>query len=366
MKKILMVSCEGLARGGIQAVMMGIVRHFKSEYQFDMLLFTEEERYYDKEFLSYGGTIIRVPFYEGNNPLRRKLDFYTRKNRLYRSIAAALRKNGPYEVIHCNNSFESGLCLKAAAKAGIPIRIVQSHVCEPQYNKVRTWINRSYLRLIETYATDKIACTPEAGKSLFGKDSSFSVVHNFYDQNRFDPDRYTKANQRALVLTQIGSYSPNKNQLFSLQILKELLTIGTDVHLHFVGFGEYQSTIQAEIQKLGLQNRITFHPADADTPALLNQSAAFLFPSFSEGFGIVLIEAQAMGVRCYVSDTVPQGANVGGCTYLPLSAGAKAWAEKIHADYCANGGAPAPFDCTAFSEHTIMDTFKRLYEGEHI
>lgn len=60
-KRVLMVSCEGLGNGGVQAIMMGIVRNLYTECHFDMLLFTSEKRYYDDEFLKYGGKIFRVP-----------------------------------------------------------------------------------------------------------------------------------------------------------------------------------------------------------------------------------------------------------------------------------------------------------------
>ena len=67
-------------------------------------------------------------------------------------------------------------------------------------------------------------------------------------------------------------------------------------------------------------------PGDADMPKLLSQSSGFLFPSLHEGFGIVLIEAQAMGVKCYASDTVPRATDCGCVIYLPLKDGAKVWA----------------------------------------
>ena len=77
-KRVLLVSCEGLGNGGVQAIMMGIVRNLYTEFHFDILLFTSEKRYFDDEFLSYGGKIFRVPKYEGTNPIRRRFDYYIR------------------------------------------------------------------------------------------------------------------------------------------------------------------------------------------------------------------------------------------------------------------------------------------------
>ena len=44
-KRVLLVSCEGLGNGGVQAIMMGIVRKLSDDFHFDMLLFTSEKRY---------------------------------------------------------------------------------------------------------------------------------------------------------------------------------------------------------------------------------------------------------------------------------------------------------------------------------
>jgi glycosyltransferase EpsF len=52
-------------------------------------------------------------------------------------------------------------------------------------------------------------------------------------------------------------------------------------------------------------------------------------PSAFEGLGIVIIEAQAAGLNCLVSDVVPQEANCGGVYYMSLSKDFKEWAEVM-------------------------------------
>lgn len=363
MKKVLMVSCEGLGRGGVQAVMMSVIREMKQDCLFDMLLFTNQVRYYDDEVLSYGGQIFQIPFYKGSNAILRRLDYFIRGPKIYRNVLRIMRQSGPYDVIHCNNYYESALCVKAASKFGVPVRIAHFHAQMEKQRFPHNVINACYLKMIRKYATHKLACSPSAGESVYGKDADAAAVYNAYDENRFDPGKYPRT-EKSLNLIQIGSYSENKNQLFSLEILAALRSQGKDAKLHFVGFGTYRPKVEERTAKLGLAEYVCFHEADADTPELLSRSAACLFPSKQEGFGIVLLEAQAMGVRCYVSDTVPKDADAGGCCFLSLNDGADRWAEKILADYQQHKGMPGDFDCSAFSTENIIENYRRIYRGE--
>jgi glycosyltransferase involved in cell wall biosynthesis len=58
----------------------------------------------------------------------------------------------------------------------------------------------------------------------------------------------------------------------------------------------------------------------------------FLFPSLYEGLGMVLIEAQTSGLKCFTSlGTVPTESSVTNLvSYLPLERGAKYWADEIY------------------------------------
>src|SRR5699024_9779687 len=104
---------------------MNICRNLPS-VKFDTLLFTDETRYYDNEFKKMGGTIHRIPHYEGSNVFRRRLDYYVRFLRIFVNIYVIL-KNNNYDVIHCHNELESGICNLAAYLAGVKIRIAHAH-----------------------------------------------------------------------------------------------------------------------------------------------------------------------------------------------------------------------------------------------
>ena len=57
----------------------------------------------------------------------------------------------------------------------------------------------------------------------------------------------------------------------------------------------------------------------------------FVFPSLYEGLPVTMVEAQASGMPCIISDKVPTECILteGLVNIMPLSASPEAWAEKI-------------------------------------
>ncbi len=361
--KILMVSCGGFGRGGVQAVMMNFVRNLSDLYCFDALLFTNEIRYYDEEFVSYGGKIIRIPHYNGKSQWRKKIDYYIRGIPLFFKIKNALKKNGPYHAIHCNNVYESALCLLAAKIVGIPVRISHSHTICHSPNVVAKILNVFYARLINKYSTQRIGCSRDACNALFGESVNSVVLNNPYDDSKFDPEKYGNQINTTFTLIQVGRYDNNKNQLFSLEVLKFLKEKKKNVILKLVGFGEkrFVNLLMEKAKDLDVANNIVLLDGTAaNIPLELSKSDAFLLPSKKEGFGITLIEAQAMGLTCFVSDSVPKTTNVGGCIYLPLKDGPEKWASKILETPCQK----RKYDCSRFSSSGVVKQIALLYGGK--
>lgn len=364
MKRVLMVSCEGLGNGGVQAVMMNIIRNMYREFLFDMLLFTSDKRYYDEEFLKYGGKIHRIPRYEGNNKVRKKIDYYIRGVSLYIRVKKLLKEEGPFDIIHCNAEFESAPIMKAASELGIPIRITHTHIISKKHNFVATCLEEYRKKVIDRYSTKRVGCSVEACKSFFLDIEGTFVINNTYDDSRFDPKLYEYLNEDGLHILQVGGFCKTKNQLFSVDVLYKIQKKVKNVHLSFVGFdmGGYEKLIKDEVTCLNLEEYVTFYASDADIPQLLSKSTAFIFPSLHEGFGIAIIEAQAMGVRCFASEGVPKSTDCGGVTFLKLSDGANVWADKIIDAYRKYGNSKDKYDVSNYAIGNVIKSYRKLYE----
>lgn len=366
MKRILLVTNQKLDKAGVQAVILDIARRLKDEYRFDILLITERTGFYDEEFCSLGGEIFRIP--NKKNRVMSKVDYYLRGKKLYNKTLKILKENGPYVAVHCHNEYEAGPCLAAAKKAGIPVRIAHTHIVHSKTHLLHTVFEKINKRLIEKNATHKFGCSSEACYRFYENSETATVLKSPYDSQRFYFGKYEEKELNQPSILQVGSFCDNKNQLFSLDVIAEIKKTYPNVQFNMVGFdlGGISDQINNKIKTLGLEKNVNLHQSDADTPKLLSESSHLIFPSKREGFGIVAIEAQAMGVKCFASNTIPEATNRGGCEYLPLSEGPAYWAKKMIEDFKTTGGKHREYDCSPYAAENVVKEYRRIYGGNQI
>jgi len=331
MKKVLLVSIDGLGNGGVQNVMMNIVRSLSRNYQFDMIVFHkgDNHNYYEHEFSKYGKIyfinrdhskfkIIQLfrylirPFYE----------YFKYKN---------IMKKGKYDILHCHNEEESTLALKAAKKCKIPVRISHSHNAYDRDSKKGVLeLYRRFLRKhISKYSTCNVGCSIMAGKSLFNN-NQFYTIYNAIDLVKF---KYTDfcGNDHNLNLINVGRFCDQKNQLFLLKVFIEIKKINSNSFLTFIGYGPDEDLLKKFVIENEVQD-VKFLPSDTNVYEELVKNDIFVLPSLYEGFPLSLIEAQITGLKCIVSDSITQEANLGNVISLSLNNSYEEWA-KIICDY---------------------------------
>ncbi len=174
---------------------------------------------------------------------------------------------------------------------------------------------------------------------MFGVDNT-AVINNGIDMERFNPELYKQNaslfkislgfNQDDFIVGNIGRLVEQKNHKFLLEIFAQLTKEKENAKLLLVGAGSLKEDICKQIEALGIKDRVVILENRKDIPELLSIMDVFLFPSLYEGLGIVLIEAQAMGIKCVVSDPVPTAAHVSK-QYISLSLeeSAEVWSNTI-------------------------------------
>lgn len=315
-------------RAGTETMLMNIYRRIdRGKIQFDFISYSGQEADYDQEIISLGGKVIRL-----SKPVSVK------------ALYDVMRKNGPYEAVHSHTLFHSGIANTAAFLAGVKIRIAHAHTTSDIEDSFLRKIYISFMRLlINNFSTKLLACSNGAGSYLFGKEGltkeNYSYFPNAIDYKSFlipskmeiKKFKVEEGLGTSIVIGHIGRFIEAKNHSFLLEIMKVLIKRDPAIKLLLVGDGDLRERMEEKAKKEGLYENISFAGIKEDIVSAMHSMNVFVFPSHYEGLGLVLLEAQASGVPCVVSEAIQPEADVdiGLVTKLSLADGAAVWADKI-------------------------------------
>ena len=329
MKRILHI-IGGMDRAGAETMVMNLYRKInKEEYQFDFLYFTDRKCDYDDEIIGLGGRIFRI--YNYKNPIDRTFNLYK-----------LIKKEAPFHAVHCHMLFSNSLHILAGYFAGIKTRISHSHNTSDVNSK--SFIGKIYQKIsrliIAEFSTHFIACGEKAGKFLFPNQKEVLFLPNAIDTNYFLQIGTTDKNyinnkfsipNHCLKIIQIGRLQPVKNHLFSIKIAKELKHKGINFKLFFVGDGDLFGLIKETILKENLNNEVLLLGVRSDIPQLMAGADALLMPSLHEGFPVVLVESQSVGLPSLIADTISPEVDleVNLIEFESLDSNVTDWIEKL-------------------------------------
>jgi glycosyltransferase involved in cell wall biosynthesis len=245
-----------------------------------------------------------------------------------------------YDVVHCHVYERFSWYIIMAYLKRIPIRIVHCHNSGSEANNFIFALNQLVRKILSPLVTYKISCSKIAGEWFWGANNirDFEVIYNGIDLEKFNRVSYTDdaiAKPSGIDITKkikivnVGRFSKQKNQTFLIEVFSHLINKRTNVELNLVGFGSMENEIRQKVSEYKLEGDVYFYPPDTDIPKLFSVMDYFILPSLWEGFGIVVIEAQAMELPCIVSDAISEEIDCGLCYYLPLESNAEEWANKI-------------------------------------
>lgn len=239
-----------------------------------------------------------------------------------------------YDLIHIHaNSATAILELQAAKWAGIKRRIIHNHSSRTQHKL----LNQLLLPLYRKSYTSAIACSNEAGIWLYGK-NNFTILHNAINAERFKFDQ-TKRNKirhelkisdEEYIVGHVGKFMEAKNHPFLIRTFKNYHILHPNSRLLLVGDGELRPLIEHEIKINGISDSVILTGLRSDIPDLLQAMDIFLFPSIYEGMPLSVIEAQASGLPCIISNSVTNLVNIGkDIIQLSLNEDITHWVEQL-------------------------------------
>lgn len=323
---ILYVNGGPMNRGGIETFMMNYVRYMNHDaVHIDFAVTGLEKGVYDDELELLGCRIYRLP-QKSKHPIA------------YQKKFKKVFRGSKYEIVHSHADAMSCWVLKVAKECGVPVRIAHSHNTQHlTTNPIKFQINEFARRNINKYATNRFACSNEAGKWLFG-DAPFKVIHNAIDTSEFafDDDKRKILREKyavsedTILLGHVGRFDTQKNHAFLIDMFAELAKKNDNYKLMCVGDGWLRGDIEKQISENNLNDKVILAGQQENARDYYNVFDLYVFPSLFEGLSFVLIEAQANGLTCISSDGVPQETNLSGANkmlYLPLEK--QAWVDKI-------------------------------------
>ncbi|MEH7085347.1 glycosyltransferase family 1 protein [Neobacillus drentensis] len=312
-------------RGGLESMLMNYYRNIdRSKVQFDFLEHRKGPHDFTDEILSLGGKIYTVP---SVNPLN--------TNGYFNELDDFFKRNTEYKIIHSHLDALSTYPLKYAEKHGAPIRIAHSHNTSQEKNW--KYLLKMYSRSqIQKYTTHLFSCGDNAGQWLFGM-NDFQVLNNAIDAKKFVFNPVLSNQQKQLlgiadkfVIGHIGRFHKQKNHEFLIDIFEKVYQKDKNSVLLLIGIGELVDEIKAKVKKLGLASAVKFLGLRDDIPELLQAMDVFVFPSLFEGFPVTLVEAQASGLPCVISNTITNEVDITkNISYVSLSEEANIWADQI-------------------------------------
>lgn len=367
-KKIKVLNIKAsLNCGGGETWLMHVVENIdRSKFQIDFLVRVPEKSYYENRLEALGSNIYRV-----TGKINGKKKYL---HHLF-DVWNIIKKNGPYDIMHCHG-LSSGIYAWIGKRLGVPVRIAHSHndhhrkISKRKLGKISGFLQRKFIKV---YATHGLAASESAAYSMFGrnweKNPRFKIL---FCGIELDPFK-NKVDKRMLrekmnisydlfVVGHVGRFDEQKNHKKIINVFAEFLKIKPNSLLLLVGDGTLKGNVEEQVAQLGLEKNVVFTGVRDDVANLmLGVMDMFLFPSLFEGLGLVLVEAQAAGLPCVISDVIPSEADIVSdlVNRISLTVSDEKWAREM----IQKGSLKRPnIDLTKFRDFDVKYSVRLLSE----
>jgi len=296
--------------GGAETFLMKIYRQIdKEKYQLDFYVTQQNKGFYDDEISTLGGKIIRaIP--KSKNPFKSFVSIYkTVKTYKYK------------RVIRISQHSLSSIDLFAAKLAGAKILVFRSSNSKTGGSSINTFLHFFFRPFAKLIPNIKLAPSHEAAEFMFGKNYNKNqntyIIKNGIPVEDFTFSNQTRLNKRnelnfnnKFIVGHIGRLNKQKNHFFLIEVFEQILKRNDNSLLILVGSGELKNALMDKVEEKRIADKVIFLGVRSDIPQLLMAFDLMIFPSLFEGLPNVLIEAQATGLKCIVSDSISKEVKV--------------------------------------------------------
>ena len=244
---------------------------------------------------------------------------------------------------HTQNAFFTSLHIITARLAGADKIIVHSHNTKDWRKGKAAILHDHFRKWLYRHSDIRIACGKDAAGWLFGTDKDVYILPLPVDCDAFHYSDIRRASVRkemgipmgTEVYLHVGRFDIVKNHNGLLEIFQKICEMNSETGrrslLILAGGGVLFNEMKKKAAKLGINDNVLFLGITDRVSDLAVAADKFILPSFYEGFPTVLLEAQAAGLPCFVSDTIDRDIDVtgGNVHFISLDKAPGEWAEEI-------------------------------------
>ncbi|SFC76597.1 glycosyltransferase [Butyrivibrio sp. YAB3001] len=345
----------------------------------DELMAVREPDYFDATVKKLGGRIYCLPRFVGTNTV----DYKAALRRFFNEHL------GEWKVVQGHMTSTAAIYLPIARKYGVPICI--AHARSAGVDNGVKGLATKFLRAPlhkEGVTNYNFACSKEAAVAVFGEDmfnaGNVKIIPNAIDLKKFAYNEEVRNRIReelgvsnALVIGHVGSFRYAKNHEFLLNVFANVCRMldnddlnqysmlhGMRVRLLMLGKGPLMDEMKNLAEKLHVYDRCIFAGNKSNACEYYQAMDYFCFPSRYEGLPGSVVEAQAAGLQCLVSDSVTSEVNVTELVSMrSINSEPRDWARKILDDLMLREDYHA--EDTLDEELKLNETFDAITGGRN-
>ena len=300
--------------GGAESRTMDLYRHLdRDRVQFDFLVHTDREGFFDQEIARLGGRIFRIPRF-------RIYNYFTYQ----RAVENFFREHHEFRAVQGHITSTASIYLPLAHKAGIPLTI--AHARSAGVDKgIKGTLTRLLRRNLSKKTDVMFCCSRIAGISVFGEkavaEGKTIFIPNAIDCSAFDYDLSVRERIRKelgiegnYVIGHVGSFRYAKNHEYLLRVFAALRDISDtkssqgndqkDYVLLLLGEGSGMEAMKELAKELGIAKQVYFLGNRGNVSDYYQAMDYFVYPSRFEGLPGAVVEAQTCGLKCVMSDSI--------------------------------------------------------------
>jgi len=353
--------------GGAESRIMDLYRHMDREaVQFDFLVHYREKGYFDEEIKKLGGEIYYLPSF-------RVYNYFAYK----KACRTFFEEHKEFAAVHGHMTSTAAIYLPEAKRAGIPLTIAHARsagVDKGLKGKITKFLRRKLYKKCDRM----FACSDLAAAAVFGKkryeENRVTILPNAVDTREFRPNEEIRSQIRTkyevedkFVIGHVGRFHYAKNHEFLLDIFAELLKKKEDAVLMLLGDGPLKEEMQQKAQQLGIDNKVIFTGNQSPVAPFYQAFDFFLFPSRFEGLPGTVVEAQATGITCLISDTITTQVKATDLvSFMSIEKSAQEWADEVVRLCEKQNNRTGNYDLseTNYDVNNQVAFYKKVYMGE--